>query len=146
VNQKLIESQCHFVLQDKMIYEEKQHFDISGGCTALVAVFFLGKLYVANAGDSRAVISRGDDVIPMSYDFTPESERERLRLLVKETPALSALPKDCNFSLQGFLCPDLLQNEFTHLEFCRRIGRNDIGKKILCRNARMKGWCVLLLF
>ncbi|ELU08743.1 hypothetical protein CAPTEDRAFT_148108 [Capitella teleta] len=106
---------------DKIIYEEKQHYDISGGCTALVAVFFLGKLYVANAGDSRAVIARGNDVIPMSQDFTPESERERLRLL-------------------GFLCPDLLQNEFTHLEFSRRVTRGDIGRKVLCRNARMKGW------
>ena len=29
-----------------------------GGCTVLVALFILGKLYVANAGDSRAVLTR----------------------------------------------------------------------------------------
>ena len=40
-------------VQDKVICEEKRHYKITGGCTALVALFFLGKLYVANAGDSR---------------------------------------------------------------------------------------------
>lgn len=57
---------------------------MNGGCTVLVSIFILGKLYVANAGDSRAIISRanGKQVIPMSFDFTPESERQRIKYLV----------------------------------------------------------------
>lgn len=30
-------------------------YNITGGCTALTVVYLLGKLYVANAGDSRCV-------------------------------------------------------------------------------------------
>lgn len=41
------------LLQDAQIEREKAVYNITGGCTALVAVFILGKLYVANAGDSR---------------------------------------------------------------------------------------------
>lgn len=40
-------------LQDVQIEKEKAVYNISGGCTALVVVYLLGKLYVGNAGDSR---------------------------------------------------------------------------------------------
>lgn len=57
----------------------------------------------------------------MSFDFTPESERERIKYL-------------------GLLKPELLGNEFTALEFIRRPTRNDLGKKLLCRDGFMSGW------
>jgi len=38
---------------DQLIANDKQVYRMSGGCTACVALFILGKLYVANAGDSR---------------------------------------------------------------------------------------------
>lgn len=41
------------VCQDAQIEREKAVYNITGGCTALGVVFILGKLYVANAGDSR---------------------------------------------------------------------------------------------
>ncbi|KAG9335213.1 hypothetical protein JZ751_005568, partial [Albula glossodonta] len=66
---------------DAQIEREKSVYNISGGCTALVVVFLMGKLYVANAGDSRAIIIRSGEVIPMSTEFTPESERQRLQFL-----------------------------------------------------------------
>lgn len=40
-------------VQDAHIGRERAVYSISGGCTALVVVYLLGKLYVANAGDSR---------------------------------------------------------------------------------------------
>lgn len=40
-------------VQDMQIEREKAIYNISGGCTALVVVYLLGKLYVGNAGDSR---------------------------------------------------------------------------------------------
>ncbi|XP_056434341.1 protein phosphatase 1H [Gadus chalcogrammus] len=110
-----------FRQMDELIEKEKASYTISGGCCALAAVQMLGKLYVANAGDSRAIIIRNDEVIPMSNEFTPESERQRLQYL-------------------GFLRPELLGNEFTHMEFPRRIQHSELGKKMLFRDHTMTGW------
>lgn len=41
------------LLQDDVIGRELEASGQVGGCTALVAVALQGKLYVANAGDSR---------------------------------------------------------------------------------------------
>ncbi|XP_036388122.1 protein phosphatase 1H [Megalops cyprinoides] len=110
-----------FKQMDDLIEKEKASYSISGGCCALAAVNLMGKLYVANAGDSRAIIIRNDEVIPMSSEFTPESERQRLQYL-------------------GFLRPELLGNEFTHIEFPRRIQHKELGKKMLFRDHTMAGW------
>lgn len=53
-----------------------------GGCTALVALFILGKIYVANAGDTRAVLYKSHLATQVSNDFTPETESYRIRQLV----------------------------------------------------------------
>uniref|UniRef100_A0AAY5K4A6 PPM-type phosphatase domain-containing protein n=1 Tax=Esox lucius TaxID=8010 RepID=A0AAY5K4A6_ESOLU len=110
-----------FKQMDELIEKEKVSYAISGGCCALAAIHLMGKLYVANAGDSRAIIIRKKEVIPMSNEFTPESERQRLQYL-------------------GFLRPELLGNEFTHLEFPRRIQHKELGKKMLYRDHTMNGW------
>ena len=86
---------------DQQIGEEKKVYSMPGGCTVLVALFILGKLYVANAGDSRAVLTRSSRAYPMSYDFTPVTERARLQTL-------------------GRLAPQLLGAEYTWLEYVRR--------------------------
>ncbi|KAF3855116.1 hypothetical protein F7725_023171 [Dissostichus mawsoni] len=106
---------------DVQIEKEKAVYNISGGCTALVVVYMLGKLYVANAGDSRAIIIRAGEVIPMSAEFTPESERQRLQFL-------------------AYMQPHLLGNEFTHLEFPRRVQKKEVGKRMLYRDFTMSGW------
>ena len=52
------------------------------GCTANV-VFIdhaLKKIYVANAGDSRAVMGVGGKCVPLSFDHKPESDVERERI------------------------------------------------------------------
>jgi serine/threonine protein phosphatase PrpC len=43
----------------------------SVGCTANVALLVGKKLYVANAGDSRAALSRSGSLIELSYDHKP---------------------------------------------------------------------------
>ncbi|KAF6733843.1 Protein phosphatase 1H [Oryzias melastigma] len=110
-----------FKQMDDLIEKEKASYAISGGCCALAAIHLMGKLYVANAGDSRAIIIRNKEVIPMTNEFTPESERQRLQYL-------------------GFLRPELLGNEFTHIEFPRRIQHSELGKKMLYRDHTMTGW------
>ncbi|XP_068169227.1 protein phosphatase 1H [Antennarius striatus] len=106
---------------DAQIEKEKAVYNISGGCTALVVVYLLGNLYVGNAGDSRAIIIRAGEVIPMSAEFTPESERQRLQFL-------------------AYMQPQLLGNEFTHLEFPRRVQRKEVGKRMMYRDFTMAGW------
>ncbi|EMP35984.1 Rho-related GTP-binding protein RhoC [Chelonia mydas] len=44
------------------------------------------------------------------------------------------------FKRMGFLRPELLGNEFTHLEFPRRIQHKELGKKMLYRDQNMNGW------
>ncbi|XP_015421617.1 PREDICTED: protein phosphatase 1H, partial [Myotis davidii] len=110
-----------FKEMDLQIERERSSYNISGGCTALIVICLLGKLYVANAGDSRAIIVRNGEIIPMSSEFTPETERQRLQYL-------------------AFLQPHLLGNEFTHLEFPRRVQRKELGKKMLYRDFNMTGW------
>ncbi|XP_053313567.1 protein phosphatase 1J [Spea bombifrons] len=110
-----------FKEMDKQIERERTIYKIDGGCCALVAVYLMGKLYVANAGDSRAIIIRQGRTIPMSQEFTPETERQRLQFL-------------------AFLKPELLGNEFTYLEFPRRIQQKELKKRMLYRDHTMTGW------
>lgn len=78
-----------------MIAEDRNKYQAAGGCTALAALFILGRLYIANAGDSRAVVCDGVTCTPMSVDFTPENERERIRKLAEEQPVLLGSYTDC---------------------------------------------------
>lgn len=50
------------------------------GCTAVVAVVKGAELWVANAGDSRAVLCRGGHALALSEDHKPQSESERNRI------------------------------------------------------------------
>lgn len=112
-----------FLEMDSQIARDKKMYKMPGGCTVLVAVFIFGKLFLANAGDSRAVIClcTNNEVVPMSKDFTPESERHRVKLLAQQKP-------------------ELLGSDFTYLEFLKRPTRADIGKKLLYRDVHMSGW------
>lgn len=50
------------------------------GCTAIVALIHRGKLFVANAGDSRAVLCRGHKAIALSRDHKPDRPDEKKRI------------------------------------------------------------------
>lgn len=67
---------------DHLIASDKRLYKMPGGCTAIVSLFILGKLYVANAGDSRCIMYKNSKINPMSFDHTPESERQRVKYLV----------------------------------------------------------------
>ncbi|KGL96097.1 Protein phosphatase 1J, partial [Charadrius vociferus] len=79
-----------FKHMDDEIERERASQRLSGGCCALAAVYLMGKFYVANAGDSRAIIIRNGEIIPMSREFTPETERQRLQFLVRKTFLLTS--------------------------------------------------------
>lgn len=44
------------------------------GCTACVVLITPSKIYTANAGDSRAVLCRKGNALPLSNDHKPENE------------------------------------------------------------------------
>eukprot|EP00607_Mallomonas_marina_P008904 CAMPEP_0182423004 /NCGR_PEP_ID=MMETSP1167-20130531/8875_1 /TAXON_ID=2988 /ORGANISM="Mallomonas Sp, Strain CCMP3275" /LENGTH=451 /DNA_ID=CAMNT_0024601573 /DNA_START=106 /DNA_END=1461 /DNA_ORIENTATION=- len=63
-----------------MVCSLKDH-RVMAGCTAVVAFKCGDMLYVANAGDSRAVLCRGDGVAyPLSEDHKPNQPRELSRI------------------------------------------------------------------
>ena len=54
---------------------------IHAGCTSIVAVLINRELFVANAGDSRAVLCRARGIVePLSYDHKPSQEKELQRI------------------------------------------------------------------
>ncbi|KAK4871806.1 hypothetical protein RN001_015930 [Aquatica leii] len=110
-----------FQEMDQLIAEDRNKYQAAGGCTALVALIILGRLYVANAGDSRAVICNGEEFQPLSVDFTPENERDRIRRLAEEQPSL-------------------LGKLFTFREYIKKPNSEDLGKPIMYRDAHMRGW------
>uniref|UniRef100_A0ACB8EI86 Protein phosphatase 1M n=1 Tax=Sphaerodactylus townsendi TaxID=933632 RepID=A0ACB8EI86_9SAUR len=106
---------------DEVIGQEMEAASQSGGCTALAALYLQGKLYVANASDSRALLVRKHNFIPLSTEFTPETERQRIQHL-------------------ALMYPELLGDEFTRFEFPRRLKGDDVGQKVLYRDYSMQGW------
>ncbi|XXG58625.1 hypothetical protein AAC387_Pa04g0893 [Persea americana] len=69
---------------DDWAFEEGPHSDFSGptsGCTSCVAIIRNNQLIVANAGDSRCVLSRKGQAYNLSRDHKPELEVERERIL-----------------------------------------------------------------
>lgn len=50
------------------------------GTTAVVALVTKDRYYVANIGDSRAVLNRGDSAIALSTDHKPDSPHEKNRI------------------------------------------------------------------
>lgn len=53
----------------------------SSGCTACAVIMRGNKLVVANAGDSRCVLSKGGQAYDLSKDHKPELEAEKERIL-----------------------------------------------------------------
>lgn len=47
--------------QDEQMARERRGHQVEGGCCALVVVYLLGKVYVANAGDSRYGVGSEND-------------------------------------------------------------------------------------
>lgn len=51
------------------------------GCTAnVIFIDDMKKIYAANAGDSRCVLARKGQAIPLSFDHKPDNEIEKNRI------------------------------------------------------------------
>ncbi|XP_070555952.1 protein phosphatase 1G-like isoform X2 [Ptychodera flava] len=67
-------------MKGMMGLSDKEEPGSDSGCTAVVALMRDNQLIVANAGDSRCIVSRSGKAIDMSLDHKPEDEPERLRI------------------------------------------------------------------
>lgn len=113
---------------------------------------FITALSLSSPIPSRAILVRRDEVRPLSSEFTPETERQRIQQLVgalgrgrlwssnswvqshqEPNRSMASLP-------QAFVYPELLADEFTRLEFPRRLKGDDLGQKVLFRDHYMSGW------
>ncbi|EGN98389.1 hypothetical protein SERLA73DRAFT_183367 [Serpula lacrymans var. lacrymans S7.3] len=71
-----------FLGTDEDLLADPAHTRDPSGCTAVAALVSSdGKIYVANAGDSRSVISVKGEVKPLSFDHKPSSETEKARIV-----------------------------------------------------------------
>ena len=64
---------------DLQVCEVEDH-RVSAGCTAVCCLVRGNEIVCANAGDSRAVLCRNGQAVPLSYDHKPSQERERARV------------------------------------------------------------------
>ncbi|XP_016923739.1 protein phosphatase 1H isoform X1 [Drosophila suzukii] len=133
-----------FFNMDSLIAQDNDRYRDAGGCTACVSLFIDGKMYVANAGDSRAVLCQRRATpdrqqtdthssiepdplevscypVPFSADHTPETERERLLNVAR-------------------LKPQLMGQHYVAMEYAKRPHIKDMGQRILCRQGTMRGW------
>lgn len=51
-------------------------------------LILFNKVYVANAGDSRAILYDGDKTLKLSNDFSPYYDRKRILGIAQERPHL----------------------------------------------------------
>ncbi|XP_055913757.1 protein phosphatase 1H [Eupeodes corollae] len=128
-----------FFNMDALIAQDRLWYRDAGGCTALVTLFIYGKMFVANAGDSRGVLCQratpkvlnggaenDEDTkqvfpVPFSFDHTPETERRRLMNTAQ-------------------LKPQLIGRQYIAMEYARRPHVRDLGQRILCRQGNTEGW------
>ncbi|CAG5128712.1 unnamed protein product, partial [Candidula unifasciata] len=59
---------------------EEEEPGSDSGCTACVVLMQENKLIVANAGDSRCVLSRAGKAVELSFDHKPEDDSEKERI------------------------------------------------------------------
>ncbi|TDL22208.1 PP2C-domain-containing protein [Rickenella mellea] len=70
-----------FLGTDEDIRADPSYFRDPSGCTAVSALITSDKkIFVANAGDSRSVLSVAGEVKPLSYDHKPHNEIETNRI------------------------------------------------------------------
>ena len=71
-----------FIYAEKMFFKNYTGLDSSGSC-AIVVIIIENRVYIANVGDSRAILSakNGTKFYPLSRDHRPGDEKEYKRIL-----------------------------------------------------------------
>jgi len=118
-----------FWAMDRLILRDKQNYRISGGSCVMVALFIFDKLYLANAGDARSCcyIPKEPMLRVMSYDFTPETDRQRIQWVAYQRPDVLRHP----------VTREKIYNRHV---LSRKVTREDVGNSVMYRDFYMSGW------
>jgi serine/threonine protein phosphatase PrpC len=65
-----------FLEYDSMLFKR----DLNAGSTAVIVLYFDGKMYLINLGDSRGMIFTKTELLAVSDDHKPQKPREKLRI------------------------------------------------------------------
>eukprot|EP01120_Amphizonella_sp_Union-15-10_P011545 TRINITY_DN4920_c0_g1_i1.p1 TRINITY_DN4920_c0_g1~~TRINITY_DN4920_c0_g1_i1.p1 ORF type:complete len:319 (+),score=59.39 TRINITY_DN4920_c0_g1_i1:38-994(+) len=112
-----------FLLLDKEFLREAQANKppITDGSTGIVLVVRQNKLYVANTGDSRAVLCKSGEAVPLSKDHKPQDpvELERIeknggKILMGRVQGVLAVAR--SFGDLEYKNPDTLEPKFVTAE------------------------------
>lgn len=143
-----------FADMDAVLAEDRDKYRNAGGCTALVALFILGKLFVANAGDSRGVLCKKVHRKKMPNIRPPSVHEESLNgeaATEEEDDEYLVYAEPCSFDHTpeterprllsvGKLNPNLMGGEYVAMEYAKKPMTKDLGTRILYRQGTMKGW------
>jgi protein phosphatase 1H len=137
---------------DAIIAGDRDKYANAGGCTACAALFICGKLYVANAGDSRSILCQK---LPIVKRKTGEELKENqlngnTNDEEKETPEYAVFPVQFSFDhtpdterarlmTTGKLNPNFMGGEYLAMEYAKKPLTKDLGTRILYRRGTMKG-------
>lgn len=149
-----------FYEMDAMLAEDRTKYRNAGGCTSVVTLFILGSVYVANAGDSRAILAQklSKKVIQMQQRNEGNHYQQRNGVVVNGNSNIDEANDEFQtiatpFSFDhtpdtergrilslGKQCPHLLGGEYIALEYAKKPLTRDLGTRILYKQGNMKGW------
>jgi len=69
-----------FLATDRAILNDPKYEEEVSGCTACIGIITKNKVYVGNAGDSRAVLGIKGRAKPLSFDHKPQNDAEKARI------------------------------------------------------------------
>lgn len=154
-----------FLEMDALLAGDRNKYRNAGGCTALVSLFINGKLFVANAGDSRGILCQRLTTTSKinlngnkEHNLTKQSDSngtfDMTKILGKNDESIDDVhiiptlmsydhtPETERVRLMSTaqLNPYLMAGEYVATEYAKRPMQRDLGKRVLYRHGSMKGW------
>lgn len=142
-----------FIEMDALLAEDRDKYRNAGGCTALVTLFIFGKMFVANAGDSRAVLCQrmSKTVLKMYSNAVMPNVELGNRDVDSDDPDMHIFPESFSHDhtpdterprlmSTGKLNPSLMGGAYVAMEYAKRPMFKDLGQRVLYRQGSMKGW------
>lgn len=152
-----------FLEMDALLAGDRKKYRNAGGCTALVTLFIDGKMFVANAGDSRSILCQrqatesasstantmnGSGSSYGSAEDTTDSTIKNGQATDADQKAWQAIVKPCSFDhtpeterprlmTTAQLNPHLMGGAYVATEYAKRPMQRDLGKRVLYRHGSM---------
>lgn len=150
-----------FLEMDALLAGDRTKYRNPGGCTALVSLFINGKMFVANAGDSRAILCQriSTELLNASHDSeikekpnnstSDSNNTTENKKTFEDNMHIFPIPFSHDHTPEterlrlmsiAQLNPPLMAGEYIATEYAKRPMQRDLGKRVLYRQGIMKGW------